>query len=77
MTDLPPPALAPVQVVVPETGAYVENVLCLPPALIGRRVTVRFSTSDPDGGGCTVATPIEFGFFDDISITTDPSCAAQ
>jgi hypothetical protein len=67
----------PVQVVVPETGAFVQSILCIPPALIGRRATVRFSTADPDGGGCTVATTPEFGFFDDIEITTDASCPAQ
>ena len=64
----------PVHVTVPETGVYTANTLCIPPSLIGRRIVVRFSTADPDGGGCLATFASEVGFFDDIEITTDPSC---
>ena len=65
------------QKVVAETGAYTQNVLCIPPNLIGRLINVRLSTGDPDGGGCAPTAYEEFGFFDDVSVTTDASCPAQ
>ena len=61
-----------------ENGAYNPAVLCIPPALAGRLITARASTGDPDGGGCFPPTAYEeLTFWDDISLTTDPSCPAQ
>ncbi|MBA3500089.1 MAG: hypothetical protein M4D80_03095 [Myxococcota bacterium] len=61
---------------VPETGAHTPNVLCIPPTLVGRLVGARLTTGGL-GGGCAPTTYEEFGFFDDVSVGTDPSCPAQ
>jgi hypothetical protein len=62
---------------VPRTGAFAKHTFCLPPALSGRRATVRFTTADPDGGGCATVLPTEVGLFDDVEVTTDAACPAQ
>jgi hypothetical protein len=60
----------------PPTGAYAAHTLCLPPALAGRRITLRASLGD-SGGGCAASNTSESAVFDDFSVTTDPACAAQ
>jgi hypothetical protein len=74
----PPPNVAtPGFVVSPETGGYVENLLCLPPQLSRRRITLRASVGDTSGGGCLQNQPAETALFDDFEITTDPRCPAM
>ena len=65
------------QQLIPENGTYVEGKLCISPKLAGRLLGLRLTTGDPDGGGCGATTYEEFGFFDDVQITTDPTCPAQ
>jgi hypothetical protein len=67
----------PVFVTSPETGAYVQNILCLPPQLIKRRITLHASTGIVGGGGCLQNQPQEAALFDDFDVTTDPSCPAM
>lgn len=64
------------QVTIPPSGGYTPGTLCLPPTLIGRRVTARFSLGDVDGGGCATSYPTETAFFDDVEVGTDPICPA-
>jgi hypothetical protein len=63
-------------VVAPRNGAYTAQTLCIPPALIGRRVTLRASMGD-GSGGCATNPPTEAATFDDFSIGTDASCPGQ
>jgi len=58
----------------PENGIYTQGTLCLPPNAGGRRVTVRFSTGDSDGGGCGANYTEEVAFIDDVEVTTDAAC---
>jgi hypothetical protein len=59
----------------PETGAYVQSVLCLPKELAGRRVELSLKLRDTDGSqSCVNSIPQETAFFDDVEITTDASC---
>jgi hypothetical protein len=69
--------MSPASLDIPETGQYAESRLCLPPGLIGRRATLRLQLADSDGGGCATSYPDELAFIDDVSVTTDPACAAQ
>jgi hypothetical protein len=62
---------------VPEAGVYKQSTLCLPPSATGRRISVRFSTGDSDGGGCGANYAEEVAFIDDVELTTDPSCPAN
>lgn len=63
------------QTILPETGAYTAQQICLPPKLVGRRMTARFSTGGL-GGGCSTFAE-ESAFIDDVELTTDPACPAQ
>jgi len=58
-----------------ENNAYATYAMCLPPNLIGRLVTFRLATGRVGGGGCGTAYS-EVGFFDDITVGTDPTCPA-
>lgn len=59
----------------PETGAYVQSVLCIPKELAGRRVELSLKLRDTDGSqSCVNSIPQETAFFDDVEITTDASC---
>lgn len=59
----------------PRNGAYTAQTLCLPPALAGRRITLRASLGDA-GGACS-AVASESARWDDFEIGTDASCPAQ
>lgn len=59
----------------PPNGTYTAQTLCLPPALSGRRVTVRASLGDAGGGCGSVAS--ESALWDDFEIGTDASCPGQ
>lgn len=61
----------------PENGVYTQRTVCLPPTMVGRRVTMRFSTGDSDGGGCAANYPEEAAFIDDVEVTTDAACPAM
>lgn len=63
-------------VVAPRTGAYTAQTLCLPPALIGRRVTLRASLG-VSGGGCATNPAPETASFDDFSLATDATCPTK
>ena len=63
-------------VVAPRNGAYTAQTLCLPPALIGRRITLRASMGD-GSGGCAATPATESAACDDFSIGTDASCASK
>ncbi|MGN6103632.1 MAG: hypothetical protein ACTHU0_00775 [Kofleriaceae bacterium] len=66
----------PQYLVLPETGVYTQSTLCVPPNLIGRRIGLRLTTGDYDGGGCA-SVYNESALIDDVEITTDASCPAQ
>jgi hypothetical protein len=74
---MPLSTISPNQLLLPENGTYTQSTLCLPAALARRRVTVRFSTGDSDGGGCGPNYGSEFAFVDDVELTTDSTCPAQ
>jgi hypothetical protein len=59
----------------PRNGAYTAQTLCLPPALIGRRIALRVGLAD-SGGGCGAVTS-ETALWDDFEIGTDAACPAQ
>jgi hypothetical protein len=63
-------------VVAPRAGQYAAQTLCLPPALVGRRITLRASLGVA-GAGCATNPPLETAAFDDFSIGTDASCAVK
>lgn len=63
------------RVTIPETNAFVPQTLCVPPGMAGRLVTVRLQTVAL-GGGCGTNFSEEFGFFDDVEVTTDAACPA-
>ena len=67
------------RVTVPESApaTYAPGTLCLPPRMAGRLASVLFTSGATGGGSCGPSTFDEFAFFDDISITTDPTCPAQ
>jgi hypothetical protein len=62
----------------PENSVYTESILCIPPALSGRRLTLQIALKHIDGStSCVGNFSQEIGFFDDVEITTDASCPAQ
>jgi hypothetical protein len=58
---------------IPETGVFVQGVLCLPSNWAGRLVDVRLSNGRTNGGGCGEVFS-ESAYFDDMEVGTDGSC---
>ena len=60
----------------PENGEWTEAVLCLDPALAGRPAEI---TLGPNGGSglCDSFGGTEYGYFDDLELTTDAACPTE
>ena len=54
-------------------GAYVPTTMCLPAGMAGRPVIIRLATGRAGGGGCGEVFS-EFGYWDDVTVGTDPAC---
>ena len=77
LSILPAPnTVSPWAINTPETGAYVQSTLCLPPQFSGRPVHLRASIGG-NGGSCIPVQPLETALFDDFEVTTDVTCPAQ
>ncbi len=60
----------------PENGEWTEAVLCLDPGLVGRPAEVRLGLYGGDGL-CASFGSTEYGYFDDLELTTDPACPTE
>ncbi|HET9620617.1 MAG TPA: hypothetical protein VFP84_04580 [Kofleriaceae bacterium] len=75
LSMLPLPFGLNVFTVTPRNGAYTAQVMCLPPKLSGRRITLRAGLGS-DGGACATMVSTETALYDDFVIGTDAACPA-